>query len=161
MARITRAYEDGVLTFNFGEGIEPVKVDVNALCKNEEVAEFLRVHGTSQKVGDAASGVEGMEAKRQACAEMAARLAEGDLSRRTGEGGGGHKTMLHEALEALGYEAERIEQALADDATKKALRKHPAVVAELGKIKIKREQAKAKAAGAAAKTAGDLGDLLG
>lgn len=92
---VTRNDENGVLTFNVGKA---GSFDVNPSTLPEEVRTRALIHGIVQKVSDAAampkSETEGKsenaiaKMKLEAMSAVAGRLAEGDWSKRSGDGSG-------------------------------------------------------------------------
>lgn len=138
----------GVLfTFTDGSTLEAKLAELN-----DEMKTQLILHGISQKVGDSYAG-EDAENCETIATKTWEQLVAGAWSVRTGGSGGPRISQLAEALaSATGQEVSACVEKIADmsDAEKKALRKHPAIEAEIAKIKLAKAQAEAEKAAAAA-----------
>ena len=79
---ITMARDGARLVWTFGDGIEPLSVDVAALAA--DVREHAMYHGIGQKVGDAAALGKGstVAQKRAAMAEVIETLVGGEWNRK-------------------------------------------------------------------------------
>lgn len=136
------------------------QVSVQLTLLPDDILHRLALHGLSQKLGDSYAGAEPDEAYELAQV-VADRLMAGEWTQARSSTGPGtaRASMLVEALaSATGKD---IEQALAvvfgmDEDQRKALKKHPAIAAELARLTAERAVAKAKKAQAAVADGGTL-----
>lgn len=147
----------GTVTFTFADGGEPLVVSGKSLPQSIQVHALL--HGISQKVGDSYSGVDTPEQARVFAQAAVDQLMAGDWKQpATGGSGGTGDSVLCEALaRASGHSLEDATAVVAklDDDQRKALRKRPAVKAQIEAVKIERAMRRQKAAEEAAQQTGD------
>lgn len=147
---------------------------------NDEIITRLALHGLSQKLGDSYAGA-GTEDDPVAVATAAVggvieNLMEGNWTQRATGTSGPRVTMLAEALSrATGKPVEECAELVnelkdaadtedasdEDKARFDAVKNHPAVKAEMSKIRAERAAAKAEKDAAKGADAPDLGSLLG
>lgn len=147
--------EDGSAEFKFGNG---TVVSVNVNDFDEEIKFNLMMHGLMQKIGDSFAGAKGDYAIGVGSAEkVIAQLQAGQwtASRASGEA----KPKTGELVTALanlkGLEPEVVAVAVekATDEQRKAWRKHPAIAAEIARMRAE------KAAKRAAEATTEGGDI--
>jgi len=112
----------------------------------EDIQRKLLVHAINAKVGDAAAGEKGQEAY-DAMQQVRDQLVNGTWTARTAGEGGGRVTMLAQAIARLkNLDPHDAANKLDDyaDEEKKELQKHPAVKAEMDKIRAERAAERAK-----------------
>ena len=147
--------DEGLAEFKFGNGTV-VSVNVNDL--SEDIRNNLMMHGLMQKVGDAYASAKGDFTIGVAAAEkVITQLHDGQwtASRASGEA----KPKIGELVTALatlkGLDPAVVAVAVekATDEQRKAWRKHPAIAAEIAKVRAE------KAAERAAKAQAEGGDI--
>ena len=124
----------------------------------EDIVSKLMVHALNAKIGDAAAGEKGEDAYN-AMKSVYDQLAEGTWTARTAGEGGVRVTMLAQAIARLkNIDTEEAASKLDDysDDDKKELQKHPAVKAELDKLRAERAAERAKKAEKESADAGDI-----
>jgi hypothetical protein len=140
--------DEGVAEFKFGNG---TVVMVNASDLSEDIRNNLMMHGLMQKIGDSYASARGDFTIGVAAAEkVIQQLMDGQwtASRASGES----KPKIGELVTALanlkGLDATVVATAVekATDDQRKAWRKHPAIAAEIAKIRAEKAAARAKAA---------------
>jgi acyl carrier protein phosphodiesterase len=144
--------------FDFGEA---GTYDVAISELPDEIVANLAVHGLSQKLGDSYAGAKAATEELDVDADTWARmqvesvfdqLSQGNWTTRTP--GSTQVTDLARAIATVMDDvteadaAEKLSEASKEE--KAALRKHPAIKAELDKIRLARQAAKAEASAAAA-----------
>jgi len=147
--------DDGLAEFKFGDGTV-LTVDVNAL--DEAVKYNLMMHGLMQKVGDSFAGAKGNYTVGIAAAEKVieqlqsgqwtASRASGETKPKTGE-----LVVALANLKGLDPAVVAVAVEKATDDQRKAWRKHPAIAAEIARIRAE------KAAERAAKAATEGNDI--
>ena len=158
--KVTKETTDTGVAFTFHDG---ATLEANLDALSPEMITKLAIHGLSQKVGDSYSGEDA--ANCQTIAESVFKtLVDGEWSTRSGGGGGPRISQLAEALAmATGKEIQECVAAIAemDDDTKKDLRAHPAIKANIAEIKLAKAQEEAAKAAAGADEEGgfDLSSL--
>ena len=142
-------FENGKVTFTVlddnGDATDMV-VEASAGDFPDEIREKLIVHAINAKIGDAAAGEKGQEAY-DAMRQVYDQLVNGTWTARTAGEGGGRVTMLAQAIARLkNLDPQDAANKLDDygDDEKKELQKHPAVKAEMDKIRAERAAERAK-----------------
>lgn len=162
LINVVRA-ENGTLTFTVGEA---GSFDVNPAILADEIRERAMLHGIVQKISDAAaiskadlSGNPETDAKTklEAMSAVAARLAEGEWSKRSGDGSGPVQGVIYRAFEEFALaKAKKAKKELTPEqvravydaksrADQLALRTVPEIAAIIERLKSERGAKAAKA----------------
>jgi len=125
---------------------ETIRVEVNP---STPIGQSACGHGLSQKLGDTAAGADTTNDAFEAVLEVATRISNNEWNKGRAEGGGSAKgaSELVEALVVvLGKDKDTVRNMLVQlkQADKMALRKTPAIAAEIEKIKAARAPSKAE-----------------
>lgn len=124
---------------------ETVRVEIEP---TSEVARQAAGHGLSQKLGDSAAGAENTNDAFENVLEIAGRISKGEWSkaRTAGEGGSakGASELVEALVKVLGQPKEVVRDMLSklSQGDKMALRKTPAVAAEIEALKAARAPSK-------------------
>lgn len=142
-----------VVQFILGNGL---RVEANLQAMPTEIQNQLKVHGASQKIGDAAAGFSkalDYSGAFGAMQQVVDNLVAGQWSTR-GQGGG-LSDLIQALVELRGVDVETVQAAVdaMDEDQLKAIVSHPRVRAKIADIKTARLQK-------AAENAPDLDDLL-
>ena len=128
------------ITFQWADGIETA-IEFDSF--NEDIQQHARNHGLSQKLGDSYSGAVNCDEARERFEATLAALMDGDWNRKGVATGGLWVAAIAQATGKSPDEVLEKWQAM-DEATRKAVCKHPDVILARKQIDLQRAEAKAK-----------------